>query len=512
RRALAAAGLIIVSVAGIGFYHFNRITVERNIAEREARKAQTVKGFLVDVFRASNPRSSNFEGVELSARQLLENGKNAIDQDLHEEPDVYIEVLLAIGEAQKNIDAYEEAEITYNQALSISPETSEPVKNEIRTYVQLGWLHTDWRKSQEQAHEYALKAREMLKTVEKPSPTLEASVYGILGRVTSVLDDYELGNSYFEKADSIYTAAGLENSDEYIKMLTGYGRALLYVSDYEKSEEVLLRSNRLHREKYDRPTLTMAENYKFIAWTNRELGNFDRSNAYFLKSIELKRELSGDRSVQVALPMYHLAHNYMLSGKFEKSEELAQNVLSIYRGNLQPDNQYVHQAMNYLAIAKLHQGKLEEAENLLTKIVEENDVEIYLTYVETQLAKVYQETGRFEEAISLLNEALEFNTNKFGADSRDVGIDLLNLATVYREMGNYEQADTYYEQAESILVNEFPKGHYRLAELYYNYGKLKLAIGDEQDAQERFKKAHEIYLNCFGDGSPRTKEVENYLG
>lgn len=510
-RAVVAACLLIIMTVSFAMYHVNRITEERNRAEMEAQKAQTVQSFLIDIFRASNPRSSNFEGVQLSASQLLTNGINAIDQNLEDQPNVNIEVLLAIGEAQKNIDAYVQAERTYDQALAISSKTNEPLKNEIRTYVKLGWLHTDRRKSQEQAHEYALKAHDMLDRVDDPTPTLEASVYGILGRVTSVLDEYTLGNSYFEKADSIYISADLENSYEYIKMLTGYGRALLYVSDFEKSKEILEKSNRLHREKYDRPTLTIAENFKFLGWTNRELGDFEKSNEYFLKSIELKKELNGDRTVQMALPMYHLAHNYMLSGEFERSEELAQNVLSIYREELEPDNQYVHQAMNYLAIAKLHQNKFEEAEKLLTAIVEENEIEDYLRYVETQFAKVYQKTGRFDQAISLLKNALNFNESKFGYESRDVAFDMLNLATVYREMGNHEQAEEYYKQAESVLEKVVPEGHYRLAELNFKYAKLELETGQEQEALSRFKKAHEIYKDCFGEDNPRTADARAYV-
>ncbi len=510
-RAVAGAVVLMIMVVGFGGYHLNRITEERTLAETEARKAETVKDFLLDVFRASNPRSGNFEGRELSAKQLLTNGINAIDQDLQNEPDVYTEVLLAIGDAQKNLDAYEVAEATYNKALSISSKTSEPLKNEIRTYVQLGWLHADWRRSQEQTLEYAQRAHEILERIEDPPPKLEASVYAILGHVISVRDEYERGNSYFEKADSIYTTAGLVKSYEYINMLTGYGRALLYVSDFERSEEILLKSNQLHRQKYEHPTLTIAENYKFIAWTNREMGNFERSNEYFLRSIQLKKELSGDRTVQMALPMYHLAHNYMLIGEYEKSEETAEEVLSIYRENLEPNNQYVHQAMNYLAIAKLHQNKLDEAERLLTAIIEENDKENYLRYVETQLAKVYQKTGRYEDAIFLLDNAVEFNTKKFGIQSRDVGIDLLNLASVYRERGDYEQAGTYYEQAESILVNELPEGHYRLAELNFKYGKLKLDIGQVQEALRSFEKAHEIFVDCFGEESPRVKSTKKLL-
>jgi len=238
---------------------------------------------------------------------------------------------------------------------------------------------------------------------------LEASVFSLLGKVVSVLRNREQGNSYFEKADNIYVNAGLENSYDYIKMLTGYGRALIYVWDYEKAIETLQKSNRLHRQKCADPTLIVAENYKFMAWAYREMGNFKKANSYFLQSIDLTSELTGDHTVQTTISMYHLARNFTLSGNYKKSEKLAKEVLSIYQKNPESDNQYILQAKNYVAIAKYNQNEYVEAEKIFKSIIKESNYPKYVTAVNAHLAVVYQNTGRFQEAVSLLKETITFN-------------------------------------------------------------------------------------------------------
>jgi tetratricopeptide (TPR) repeat protein len=468
------------------------------------------------MFRSSNPQSASFEGKDMTAEQLLLTGENKITSELNNQPDVYTEIMLAIGDALRGIDAFKEAKKSYEKALAKTSESTEPLESKVKTYVKLGRLNTYWRNSQENAYQNALEANKILEKIENPSPALEASVFGLLGRTISVRDNYEEGNSYFEKADSIYINAGLENSYDYIQMLTEYGRSLIYVSDFKKSEEILLKSNKLHREKYADPTLTIAENYKFMAWANRELGNFEKSNNYFLKSIDLKRELTGDQTVTTAISMYHLSRNYTLSGDFQKSEQLAQEVLNIYRENLEPGNQYIFQAKNYVAIARYNQNKFSEAEKLFESVIKEqrendSDNKMFLGGVLAHLAVVYHKTGRFQEAVSLLEESIKINEKNLGSRSRGVAVDMVKLAVVYRKMEEYQKAREYFLQAESILKEETPVNHYRRAELYFKYAKLEQDMSQSQEARQYFQQAYNIYLEIFGEDNNRTTKAKSYL-
>lgn len=516
RQTIIGAALTLIAIIGFGSYHVDQITEERNNAKQEAHKAQTVKNFLVDIFRSSNPRSTTFKGKDVSAEQLLLTGGVKINNELNDQPDVYTKIVLAIGDALMGIDAFEEAEKSYQKALAKSSETTQPLEDKLRTHVKLGWLHTDWRESQKQAHKHALDAKKLLEKIESPTPALEASVFSLLGRVLSVREQRELGNSYFEKADRIYVNAGLENTYDYIKMLTGYGRALIYVSDFKKSEEVLLKSNKLHRQKYDNPTLTIAENYKFMAWANRELGNFEKSNDYFLKSTDLKRKLIGGQTVKTALSMYHLARNYTLSGDYKKSEELAKKVLKIYQTELEPSNDYITYAKRYLAIAKSNQNKLTAAEELFREVIKsfnEKYGKDHISFANTgaRLAVVYQKTGKFKQAISLLEKCIRINTRELGEQSRAVGVDMLKLADVYRAMENYKMARKYFKKVREIFEQKIPDNHYRRAEFYFKYARLQKDIDKQKKARHNFQKAYNIYLDNFGEDSPRTKNVISYF-
>jgi serine/threonine-protein kinase len=512
RTSVMAICFLFVAITGFATYHINRITEERNIAKTEAQKAQTVKKVLIDIFRTSNPRSSDFQGKNLSAKELLTNSNSTINDELQSQPDVYVEILLAKGEALKNIDAYQEAESSYQKALQWSSKTSHPIKNKVKANVRLGWLYTDWNKNHEQAVEFANMAHTHLKNMKSPPPALEASVWGILGRVTSSeLNDYETGNTYFEKADSIYTSAGLDHSYDYMNMLTGYGRTLLYVFDFEKSEQVLLKSNRLHRETFDRPTLTIAENYKFLGWTNRELGNFEQSNRYFRKSIVLKRKLTGDQTVQTAIPMYHLARNYKLSGDYEKSNRLAQQVLDIYQKNLKPGNQYILQAKSYVGTANYHLQNYSNAEQLYKDVINQSNHAMHKAGVKANLALVFQKTGRLQEAIDLLKESINVNKEYLGVRTRGVAVDMMKLASVYRDLGKYEQSQYYFDQAKPILDQEIAADHYRMGEFHVRHGRLKLETGNIEQARNQFSKAYEIYRDCFGETSPKTQQTQSQL-
>jgi len=174
RNVLAEIFLSLIVTLGFGSYHINQITKERNIAKTEAQKAQTVKNFLIDIFRSSNPRSTDFKGKDITAQQLLVNGQERISEELPNQPDVYTQIMLAIGDAQKNIDDFAKAKKSYKEALARSFETTQPVKNKLRSHLKLGWLHTDWRDSQKEAHQHALDAQKLLQRITKSATSVRS--------------------------------------------------------------------------------------------------------------------------------------------------------------------------------------------------------------------------------------------------------------------------------------------------------------------------------------------------
>lgn len=515
KRAIAGILLILIAILGFGSYHIEQVTEERNIAEQEAQKAQTVKAFLVDVFRSSNPRSMQYKGKDLTARELLVNGENAIGRKLKSQPDVYTEIVLAIGDAFTNIDEFEKAENSYQKALTQIPNTADPVENKIRTYVKLGNLKCIWTKDST-AFVPARKAQKLLHTIDNPEPQLAASVAGLMGRVNVLTEDYDKANNYYQRADSIYTQTEQSRNFDYIQMLNGYGKMLIYSANPAKAEEMLSKSRRLHQSVVSTPTMTLVRNYKFLGWAERDMGNFQESNRYFNKSIELSSQLNSAQSMSTALAMYHLSINQVLAANYQEGEKMAQNVLSIYKNLLDSNNDYIQHPKKYIAIAKYKQGEFAEAERWLHEIITrrtelrgKNNIGLAAPYA--HLGMIYHQTNRSQKAISALKKSLQIYEQNIGSNNARIARSLLKLGSIYRDLGNYDLAKEHFRRVKAIQEEVLSDKNHQQANYYYEYGKFLQQTDHSQMARRNVKKAYQIYRDAFGKESPKTKKAKSYL-
>lgn len=98
------------------------------------------------------------------------------------------------------------------------------------------------------------------------------------------------------------------------------------------------------------------------------------------------------------------------------------------------------------------------------------------------IAVVYCENAKYEEAESLFQRALKIDEASFGKDHPNVARDLNNLATLYQATGRLKEAEPLMERAlkidEASLGKDHPKVAIRLnnlAQLYRDTGRLKEA-------------------------------------
>ena len=104
RWAVAAALLVAASlVTGLAASLW-----QARIARAEARRAERVRGFLVEIFREADP--SRTRGATITAREILETGAARVERELANEPAVSAELLEAISEVQLSLGLFEAAE------------------------------------------------------------------------------------------------------------------------------------------------------------------------------------------------------------------------------------------------------------------------------------------------------------------------------------------------------------------------------------------------------------------
>jgi len=94
-----------------------RISRERDRANREAATARQVSDFLTELFKVSNPSVSR--GAALTARELLDNGAGRIRNELVGQPAVQAQLMRTMANAYVGLGAYDMAESLSRDAYAI---------------------------------------------------------------------------------------------------------------------------------------------------------------------------------------------------------------------------------------------------------------------------------------------------------------------------------------------------------------------------------------------------------
>lgn len=105
RHSLGVAAAIVflaAVVTGIGV-----VLWQAGVARGEARRADRVKSFLIELFREADP--SQTLGETITAREILEQGAARLDEQLVEEPAVRAELLDTIAQVERNLGLLEPA-------------------------------------------------------------------------------------------------------------------------------------------------------------------------------------------------------------------------------------------------------------------------------------------------------------------------------------------------------------------------------------------------------------------
>lgn len=118
------------------------------------------------------------------------------------------------------------------------------------------------------------------------------------------------------------------------------------------------------------------------------------------------------------------------------------------------------------------------------------------------LASLYYDTGRDEEAIPLYKEVLSTREAALGPNHPEVAVALNNLASVYVSLERYDDARPLYERSLRIREQVLGPEHPRVANALSNLGLLLHRQGKFMEAESHHERALAI----------REKELELELG
>ena len=118
--------------------------------------------------------------------------------------------------------------------------------------------------------------------------------------------------------------------------------------------------------------------------------------------------------------------------------------------------------------------------DILEKVGAESGKEVleYATAL-NNLAMIYENTGRYDEAEPLFDQALSIRRRVLGADHPDTAISLNNFAALYRAQGRYSEAAQLFNEAVEIMERVLGVEHPNTKVARENYEVLLAEMKEE---------------------------------
>lgn len=223
------------------------------------------------------------------------------------------------------------------------------------------------------------------------------------------------------------------------------------LGEFEAAQQTAEQALREIGERQERSDLELrAEILTSLTTVTRDRSNFAASADYARQALVARTRLFGENSLPVASSTAGLGYALLKLGRFDDAEPLLERAVAMHR-----------------------------------ELGADSDEIVPFD----QLASLYVDRGRFEEAEALYRQALERTRRIHGANHPDTATRENNLATLYYRTGQLEDAARHYEQALEIQRRLLDPLHPNVLTVMNNLGALYNRIGDWNRAVELLEPA-----------------------
>jgi eukaryotic-like serine/threonine-protein kinase len=509
RRRLLAAGLAAVFVLG-GVKYVLDLRRERRLAVEARNEAEQVTGFLVDLFRVSDPQEGR--GPTITAREILDQGAVRLDRELAGQPRVKARLLQTVGTVYQQLGLYDRAGPLLQQALktrqqllgSDSLEAAESLES-------LGRL------DERQGH-YA-EARPRL---ERSLAIREAALGPVDPQVAQSLDalaglafsegDYPRAKSLWQQALTLREKALGPNHPRVADILDRLANAHLRTGEDAAAEQLFQRALSLRQAALGPRHPSTAESLANLANFYRQHGDPARAEPLYRRALGVNEEILGRHHPKVARNLYNLGLCLMDRGDFAGSEALIRRALEIQRQSLGPAHPEVATSLNSLATLHDRRGDAATAESLYRQALAIQERALgpdhpSVGYTLMNLGLLISRRGDLAGAEPLYRRAISIWEKRFGPDHPLVVQALGNLAGLRRERGDSAEARALFERAIAASRKRLaadpqnPGERQRLAQALVELGKLERDLGERAQAEASWREAVTLMAPMTADAA-----------
>ena len=303
-------------------------------------------------------------------------------------------------------------------------------------------------------------------------------------------------------------AAKSENIAAYLRnMLAGIDPDTARDRDTTILREILADAEKsIDQRLADQPEVRAAIHYT-IGETYRKIGRFADARRNLEASLQLHKQLAGERSLDVAMTLAELASLARDEGDYDKALPMTKQALDLLRQSLDDDSSELAAQKGNLALVLLDTGDLTGAERLFREALATQrrllgeDAPLVLG-AENNLALLLKRIGKFDDARELYQSAIDGARRSFGTMSPRLALYQANLAALQESLDEADAAEQNYRAAIAIQREVFKQGHGDLAVSLDNLGRLLASRGRPREAEPLVREALAMFRKDVGDDHP----------
>ena len=231
--------------------------------------------------------------------------------------------------------------------------------------------------------------------------------------------------------------------------------------------------------------------YQTLGTVYQSLGLFDRADSLMHTALERLKSAYGPDHQEVADNLRRLALLRMDQARLPEAERLAREALAIDRRRLPPGAPALAEDTTVLGAVLARRVANQEAIDVLSEAIRLTSAidaeKNALLASRTLLANVHFALGHYAAADAENQQLLATDLRVHGERHPDVAIDLINLGNIQYQWGHYREAEGYYRRAVDINRAWFGPNHPDTADMTSYVAEALIAEGrfDEADSLER---------------------------
>src|SRR5580692_6318291 len=329
-------------------------------------------------------------------------------------------------------------------------------------------------------------------------PAVQAELFETLGGIYQKLGKREQADALMESALAKREALYGPDSTETAKGLLAPGSLRDAEARYGDAERLIRQALDQDRRLLPATDPAVAKAMLALGGVLEDRGAYDQSIAILEQTVQLY-SAPGAEPVELADSSYELANAHFYAGHYEKSEEINERALAMYKQIYGERHPRIAEILINLGAIQLDLGHYPEAEQYDRQALDivqawygKDNPETATDLTILARSLIYQK--RYDEASDLLQQSLAIKERTFGKVHPSVASTLNELGSVALQEDKYDVAEQYFERMADIYRTDYGEQHYLYATSLSNLASVYTAQQQWSRAEKLYRQAIPIYV------------------